>query len=225
ILSTLNGRLETSIFDDVMSNANQYQRKAEQKRFPWERVPEFPADKFLCILDRISSPEQRAQLAPLHALVEKHVGGSIMYSVRSADALLVRFLSVESKFASPDPSEVVIQSLLATQTPEYVANCIIAHCALPIRCRLIMLLLETLELEMWPLVQYLKPTLSGLASCSNQFAMSRISLAARRLMTRSQMLPLEERCLAVRALLEAGNPLIVTEHVELFPAHLMWCSL
>lgn len=164
-------------------------------------------------MDSVTDPDECVHFPVLRSLVSRYVGGSRMYTVRSMEAFLQRFLSVEKWFATSDPSELVIQTLLSSLGHEEVARIVIAHQALPTRARLVALVLETIEFEIWPLMPFFKSTLRELASCSGRTEICGISLGARRLLTRMQLPPLLERSLAVRALLEAHNTLLVTDQV------------
>eukprot|EP00474_Spongospora_subterranea_P005797 CRZ06255.1 hypothetical protein [Spongospora subterranea] len=211
ILSSLHGRMHAATMTQLQQCVQNYRNQSQKKRFSWEIAPEFPAQELLSILDAVTDPDQFVHSVEIRVLLSSYLGGNTMFIVRSIDELLQRFLNVEERFVSVDASEAVVQSLLSVLSTEDVARLAISHRSLSVRCSLIAALLETIESEIWPLISYFKATLVRLANCNGKRDISVIALAARRLLTQLQLPPLSERVLAVRALLEARSPNLVTQ--------------
>ena len=214
ILSTLSGRIPQPLYDEFSGIIQRYQQQITNHRFYWESLDNFPVLDLQNAIDRLAHTLTEPQRATLHTqlntagvtpILAAYKDGNHTYAVQVLSSLFAEYYNVEQHFSDERP-EYVVKHLRRVYKDDVapVAAITRAHFLIGKRNALVLLLLDTIEQQLNPLVHEFLPTLRLLSSLVSKEA-AVVALQARQVIMRQGLPSSSQRRIAIETLLNGAS--------------------
>ena len=214
LLSTLSGRIPQPLYDEFTGITQRYQQQITNHRFYWESPDNFPVLDLQNAIDRLAHTVSEPQRATLHtqlnnagvtSILSAYKDGNHTYAVQVLSSLFAEYYDVEQHFSDERP-EYVVKHLRRVYKDDVapVAAITRSHFLIGKRNALVLLLLDTIEQQLNPLVHEFLPSLRLLSSLVSKEA-AVVALQARQVIMRQGLPSSSQRRIAIETLLNGAS--------------------